>query len=193
MHGGCSSCLPSQARQISDATIEDKQQSGGGQHPHPDSGFLRGTPVTSKIARKALELNVEEGEFEEVVSRHKRQEQKKAVVKATANTKIYLQRGKSEKKKAAVQQHIYITLEQTLGSVWSSLKVVHAAIVKDSANPRLCAQSETVKNAGLVAEALCEMDGVMSAMTASQVEVPFKEKQSSRHKKEDGMPIPHQG
>ena len=66
------------------------------------------------------------------------------------------------------------------------LKAVHAAIAKDSENPRLCAQSETMKNACLVAEALCKMDGVMSNMTAFKVETLVKEKQSLQHKKEDG-------
>ena len=191
--GDAAAASPSQARQILDATVEDKQQSGGGQHQNPYSELLGGAPDTSKIGRKSLESNAEDGDSEGVFSLSKRREQRKAVLKAKANAEHNLQSGKSDKKKAAAQQQIYVTLEQTLGSVWSTLKAVHAAIVKDSANPRLCAQSETVKNAGLVAEALHKMDGVMSGMTASKMETLVKEKQNLHHKKEDGTRIPPQG
>ena len=59
--------------------------------------------------------------------------------------------------------------EQTMGAIWSTLKAVQAAIVKDSANHRVCSHSECVKTANLVAGALCRMDGMIGGLAASKL------------------------
>ena len=59
--------------------------------------------------------------------------------------------------------------EQTMGAIWSTLKAVQAAIVKDSANHHVCSHSECVKTANLVAGALCRMDGMIGRLAASKL------------------------
>ena len=69
--GDAAAASPSQARQILDATVEEKQQSGGTQRQNTDSELLGGAPDTSKTGRKSLESNAEDGDSEGVFSQSK--------------------------------------------------------------------------------------------------------------------------
>lgn len=51
-------------------------------------------------------------------------------------------------------------------------------------------QSGTMNRTNLVAVALCKMDGNLSGMTMSKVEMIVKEKQSLNFKKEDATGFP---
>ena len=84
-------------------------------------------------------------------------------------------------------------LEQTMGAIWSTLKAVQAAIVKDSANHQVCSHSECVKTANLVAGALCRMDGLIGGLAASKLQELAKKPDSTEKDRPDGGQEPPKG
>ena len=83
--------------------------------------------------------------------------------------------------------------EQTMGAIWSTLKAVQAAIVKDSANHRVCSHSECVKTANLVAGALCRMDGMIGGLAASKLQELVQKTESKGTDRQDGGHAPPKG
>ena len=84
-------------------------------------------------------------------------------------------------------------LEQTMGAIWSTLKAVQAAIVKDSANHQVCSHSECVKTANLVAGALCRMDGMIGGLAASKLQEIAKKTDSETSDRQESGHVPPKG